>query len=270
MLFYNTQTIFLSYSALLLFFLSNFFGYLVFFFPKVVLHRLNCPDSFLFLCNFYYFSHQYYNNGFDHWFFFSFSFLFFSLWVLDVAVIVVTLMGQSHGAKQPKHTAEADAEAQLRAAREERKNRWKTYEYHHQPDLTALPETCYPLKSRCRVIKVSNIGLVEDAEGKTMSFVDDPKGEYTAKPDEHIVRIVCLADTHSGAAKWLEKGAIPEGDIFIFAGDMTGKGTIAEVEAFVEFLKQLPYKHKIVVAGNHGLSYSLSLSFVHSFHDYDV
>jgi len=171
-------------------------------------------------------------------------------------------MGQSHGdtghqhkehKEQHKADADAAAEAALKAIKEERMNRWKKYEYHHQPDLTELSETCYPLKSRCRVIKVSNIGLLEDAEGKTMSFVDDPKGEYTAKPDEHIVRLVCLSDSHSGAKNWLEKGAVPDGDVFIFAGDMTGKGTIAEVAAFVEFVKQLPHKHKIVVAGNHDL-----------------
>ena len=156
-------------------------------------------------------------------------------------------MGQVHtsGPKQP--VAEQDSEADMKAIKEALSNKWKEYEWHHPPDLTAVNEPCFPLKSRCRVLKVSNFGALEDEEGKTITFNEG------LKPDEHVVKLVCMSDTHGDAKYWLNNGLIPDGDIFMFSGDMTGKGTRADVTSFIEFLKQLPHKHKVVIAGNHGL-----------------
>lgn len=62
------------------------------------------------------------------------------------------------------------------------------------------------------------------------------------------MRIVCLSDTH-GTHK---KAEVPDGDVFLYAGDMCARGNRRELEAFrQEFLTQLPHEHKIVVAGNH-------------------
>jgi 3',5'-cyclic AMP phosphodiesterase CpdA len=44
---------------------------------------------------------------------------------------------------------------------------------------------------------------------------------------------------------------LPEADIFIHAGDFTKYSRKSELERFKNFLRKLPYKHKIVIAGNH-------------------
>merc|ERR1711963_579325 len=60
-------------------------------------------------------------------------------------------------------------------------------------------------------------------------------------------RVVCVSDTHNrhGDLK------IPEGDIFIHAGDITQRGTLPELQDFNKWLVTLPHKHKIVIGGNH-------------------
>ncbi len=61
------------------------------------------------------------------------------------------------------------------------------------------------------------------------------------------LRLVVLSDTH-GLHEGLE---IPDGDVLIHAGDLTGHGTLGEIGAFDAFLARLPHRHKIVIAGNH-------------------
>lgn len=56
-----------------------------------------------------------------------------------------------------------------------------------------------------------------------------------------------MADLHS--AQWRAKR--PEGDIFVYAGDMTCHQTLEEVVDFNSWLGTLDFKHKIVIAGNH-------------------
>jgi len=62
-----------------------------------------------------------------------------------------------------------------------------------------------------------------------------------------MTRIVCISDTHNRQ----ESFDVPEGDLLIHAGDLTGRGTEAEVEAAVEWLESLPHRDKILIAGNH-------------------
>lgn len=68
------------------------------------------------------------------------------------------------------------------------------------------------------------------------------------------IRIVCIADSHSlqNSARFPE---IPEGDILIHAGDFTRCGGRDEVEDFNNYLGTLPHQHKLVIAGNHELSF---------------
>jgi Icc-related predicted phosphoesterase len=61
------------------------------------------------------------------------------------------------------------------------------------------------------------------------------------------MNITLLSDTHALHGQL----AIPAGDIFIFAGDMTHCRTARDVEDFNRFLGRLPHEHKIVVGGNH-------------------
>lgn len=61
------------------------------------------------------------------------------------------------------------------------------------------------------------------------------------------MRIVAISDTHS----LHRQIQIPEGDVLVHAGDFTEAGTREEALDFALFFKELPHKHKIVIAGNH-------------------
>lgn len=61
------------------------------------------------------------------------------------------------------------------------------------------------------------------------------------------MRIVSISDTHH----YPVKVDIPDGDVLIHAGDLTGRGTFMEISRAGQWLASLPHKHKIVVAGNH-------------------
>ncbi|XP_049961164.1 metallophosphoesterase domain-containing protein 1 [Schistocerca serialis cubense] len=71
-------------------------------------------------------------------------------------------------------------------------------------------------------------------------------------PDDKV-RIVCMSDTHSLTPHI--RFDIPDGDIFIHAGDFTKCGREEEVIDFNNWIGQLPHKYKIVIAGNHELSF---------------
>jgi predicted phosphodiesterase len=62
------------------------------------------------------------------------------------------------------------------------------------------------------------------------------------------MRIVAVADTHT-----FEKdlGELPEGDVFVHAGDLLRGGTLDELAPVADWIRRLPHRHKIVVAGNH-------------------
>ena len=83
-----------------------------------------------------------------------------------------------------------------------------------------------------------------------------------------------MADTHSLTSHL--KQDIPDGDVFIHAGDFTRCGSVSEVREFNNWISkvkshrvntsmklcintlvkcQLPHKYKIVIAGNHELSF---------------
>jgi len=61
------------------------------------------------------------------------------------------------------------------------------------------------------------------------------------------VRIVSVADTHTFQADL----TVPDGDVFIHAGDMCRGGTLAELTGVADWIRALPHRHKIIVAGNH-------------------
>lgn len=64
------------------------------------------------------------------------------------------------------------------------------------------------------------------------------------------MRILHLSDTHGQHRKLT---ALPTADIFVHSGDITEEGTWDEVADFVNWMRDLPYRHKIFVAGNHDL-----------------
>lgn len=62
------------------------------------------------------------------------------------------------------------------------------------------------------------------------------------------VRLICISDTH-GQHQSLQMPS--EGDVLLVTGDFTALGPIKEVKEFNSWLGSLPYKHNIVIAGNH-------------------
>jgi Icc-related predicted phosphoesterase len=66
-----------------------------------------------------------------------------------------------------------------------------------------------------------------------------------------MVRIVAMADTHGFHADL----AVPEGDVLIHAGDLTQHGTLPELEAVRDWLRSLPHRHKVLIAGNHDFAF---------------
>ena len=62
------------------------------------------------------------------------------------------------------------------------------------------------------------------------------------------MKILHLSDTH-GVHRRLEN--LPEADILVHSGDFTMAGSEAEAIDFMNWLCDLPYKHKIFICGNH-------------------
>lgn len=61
------------------------------------------------------------------------------------------------------------------------------------------------------------------------------------------MRFVTIADTHGKH----EDLTLPAGDVLIHAGDVSLKGEESEVLTFLNWLENLNYRHKILIAGNH-------------------
>lgn len=66
------------------------------------------------------------------------------------------------------------------------------------------------------------------------------------EPAQPPVRVVCISDTHNHIIE-----DVPAGDILIHAGDMTNDGSIAEIQAQIDWLASLPHKEIVVISGNH-------------------
>lgn len=63
------------------------------------------------------------------------------------------------------------------------------------------------------------------------------------------MRLVALADLHCQEPK------LPKGDILTISGDLTWRGTLNELEKVSAWLRKQPFKHKIVIAGNHDFAF---------------
>lgn len=66
------------------------------------------------------------------------------------------------------------------------------------------------------------------------------------------MKIVCISDTHTMHRECV----VPDGDVLIHAGDITGKGEIRQLRDFSLWLEALPHKHKLVIAGNHDFCFA--------------
>lgn len=63
------------------------------------------------------------------------------------------------------------------------------------------------------------------------------------------LKIVCISDTHNQLRKVVDK--IPDGDVLLFAGDMSFTGRIDEISKFNTDIGRLSHGIKIGIAGNH-------------------
>jgi predicted phosphohydrolase len=63
--------------------------------------------------------------------------------------------------------------------------------------------------------------------------------------DSAVLRFVCVSDTHNDNCH----DQIPDGDVVLYAGDLTDFGTVEELEAALAWILSLPHKIKVIVAG---------------------
>ena len=74
------------------------------------------------------------------------------------------------------------------------------------------------------------------------------------------MKFVTISDTHNQH----DKLELPEGDCIIHAGDVSGRGWPTEISNFLNWFKNLDYKYKIFIAGNHDFYFEdLEEEFVH-------
>jgi Icc-related predicted phosphoesterase len=65
------------------------------------------------------------------------------------------------------------------------------------------------------------------------------------------MKIVLISDTHNKHDEII----LPEGDMIIHAGDVSGSGTFTEILTFQQWFSRLDFKHKIFIAGNHDFAF---------------
>lgn len=65
------------------------------------------------------------------------------------------------------------------------------------------------------------------------------------------VRFVCISDTHGMHGKV----RVPAGDVLVHCGDFTSTGEQGQVASLEAWLSSLPHEHKVVIAGNHDVTF---------------
>jgi predicted phosphohydrolase len=66
------------------------------------------------------------------------------------------------------------------------------------------------------------------------------------------VRLVAVADTHL----FHDELVVPDGDVFVHAGDLCREGTIEELAEAARWIRGLPHATKLVIAGNHDWAFA--------------
>jgi hypothetical protein len=65
------------------------------------------------------------------------------------------------------------------------------------------------------------------------------------------LRLVFASDTHERHQGLI----VPDGDVFVHAGDFTMLGSTKAIKAFSDWIRALPHPNKIVIAGNHDIAF---------------
>ena len=85
----------------------------------------------------------------------------------------------------------------------------------------------------------------------------------------HIMKIVCISDTHSLHKKMEKYGKLPDGDVLVHTGDCTNVGKPHEVTEFVHWFQNIEgFNTKIFIAGNHDWAFE-NYRYPHNKGDYD-
>lgn len=66
------------------------------------------------------------------------------------------------------------------------------------------------------------------------------------------MKIVAISDSHERH----QFVKLPAGDVLVHSGDFTFRGEFSAVAQFANWMSQQPFKHKIVIAGNHELTFA--------------
>ncbi|KAK7115946.1 UPF0046 protein C25E10.12-like [Littorina saxatilis] len=76
-------------------------------------------------------------------------------------------------------------------------------------------------------------------------------------PDTNSLRFICMSDTHGAAENERREyhKRIPDGDVLIHSGDFSMAGDPSEIMRFDNFMSKLPHPVKLVIAGNHELTF---------------
>ena len=82
-------------------------------------------------------------------------------------------------------------------------------------------------------------------------IVPDEEVDKNAPWNPDVVRIVCVSDTHA----MHDQVRLPSGDILVHTGDFSMLGRENEVISFNNWLGKIPFRHKIIVAGNHEVTF---------------
>eukprot|EP00906_Rhabdomonas_costata_P024156 RCo034766 len=110
------------------------------------------------------------------------------------------------------------------------------------------PRVLSPNRRKPRKFGTSQVSSIPPPEGRgrrlLLPLVSGPK-------PANSLRVVCISDTH-GLHTNLR---IPPGDILIHAGDFSMSGEIEAVRHFSAWLRSLPHRYKVVIAGNHDVTF---------------
>jgi predicted phosphodiesterase len=67
------------------------------------------------------------------------------------------------------------------------------------------------------------------------------------EPQSDAISVICVSDTHN------TQPLLPNGDLLLHAGDLTQKGSFAELQAQLDWLNAQPHTYKVIIGGNHDL-----------------
>ena len=77
-----------------------------------------------------------------------------------------------------------------------------------------------------------------------------------------LYKILILSDTHTKHKEMVNKFDLPDADVIIHCGDITGSGSRKWTRNFLNWFDSLDqYEHKIFIAGNHDIYFEEDVGF---------